>query len=116
MVPTPCVHSATHAAGIVTGCVRSGQRRRTPSICRSWHLESRRREPSPAASPDGCEEMRQRHVDRACSCANPIGVCCDQPLSTQVHRRNLLATVAHLAADYLSRLATDGLLLRRELL
>jgi hypothetical protein len=37
-------------------------------------------------------------------------------LTTEVHRRNLLAAVAHLAADYFSRLAIDGLLFRRELL
>jgi hypothetical protein len=34
----------------------------------------------------------------------------------EIHRGNLLATVPHLVADYLPRLAIDGLLLRRELL
>ena len=37
-------------------------------------------------------------------------------LTTEVHRRNLLAAVTHLAADRLPRLAIDFLLLRRELL
>ena len=37
-------------------------------------------------------------------------------LTTQVHRGNLLAAVAHLATDDLPGLPIDGLLLRRELL
>ena len=37
-------------------------------------------------------------------------------LTTQVHRGNLLAAVAHLATDDLPSLPIDGLLLRRELL
>ena len=52
------------------------------SRCRSSRRESRRRGLSPAASPGECAETRQRIADRACSCANPVGVCCDQSLPT----------------------------------
>jgi hypothetical protein len=48
--------------------------------------------------------------------ATPLGECCDDALTPQVHRGNLLAAVAHLVADLLSSFAIDGLLLWRELL
>src|SRR5437763_16480714 len=91
MVPTPCVHAATHAAGIVIGYVRGGQRRRIPSTCQFSRRVFPRREPSPAALPDECAGTQRRLADRACSLLSlwtPLAMCGSE--RERIHARDLL--------------------------